>query len=133
MLLAGGILIGFVHLMMAVLVSGSAFFKDTILPKATGHLSQPEQNRIKMLSGKYFGMLATIGIGVVLVTGVIRAIALELLTADVMFGTAYGLIFTIKLAFFAVLAANSAVIGKTVATVIVLLSMAMRFIGAPTP
>jgi uncharacterized membrane protein len=167
MLLAGGILIGFIHLMAVVLVSGSAFFKDKILPKAIGHLPPPEQGRIKMISGKYFGMLAGAAIGTVLITGVIRVIALELFTADIMFGTAYGLVLTVKLVLFGFLIAGSAVLAKSgaimeaaaasdggsalalieaterkmqryegfndiTAKLIILLSVAMRFIGPPT-
>ncbi len=108
-----GVAIGWIHIMGAVVAVGGSFFINFVLKKASAHLSPPELGKLNQSVGAAFGPVVWIATVLIILTGVIRAGALGLLSPSVLLGSTYGNLLLAKMVLLAIIIFNTVNITRT--------------------
>lgn len=112
-MLVAGVAIGWIHIMAVVVVLGGSFFINTVLAGAAKELPPPEAGKLNQAIGKGFGPVAMIASVLILITGVVRAAAMGLLSPSVLLSTQYGNLLSAKIVLFGAIIVNMVLIAST--------------------
>ncbi len=100
--LIGGSIIGFIHVMAAVVVIGGSFFMNFIFNPSVKDLDPSVAGKINQAVGLRFTAIVWISLLLILVTGLIRVFGAGTVTLDTIFTTSYGQILVAKIGLFVV-------------------------------
>lgn len=103
MQLIGGIIIGWLHVMAAVLIVGGSYLINVVVsPLLAKELDPPVAGKISQQIGKRFTTLVWAGLIILLLTGLVRGFGAGQVTVDTLFSTNYGIVLVAKIALFIV-------------------------------
>ena len=112
MIIVAAIINAFLHLFAVVAAVGGSLFIYTVFYRSTKDLAPPQLGQVNQAMGQRFSMLVWISIAIIILTGVLRSVALGLFRPEVLFGTPYGNLLAAKIVLLAVIIGNSVGIAR---------------------
>lgn len=101
-MLIGGSIVGFIHVMAAIILVGGSFFFNFVWGPASKNLDPPVTGQVNGLLGQRFTKIVWVSLLLLLLTGLVRAFGSGFVALDTLFTTSYGLALVAKSVLFIV-------------------------------